>query len=124
MVKIIIATLIFIILATLFVFSNTNKPFDIRNSQVAGKGIFAVRDHKPDEQLFLAIYSDETIEPTLASKLNHCPSTSKKHNSRLEKIGDEWFMVSNRFIKKGEEITTDYNDTPDFIAKPDPNWRC
>jgi hypothetical protein len=124
MVKIIIATLIFIILATLYMFSKTSESFDIRNSQVAGVGVFAVRDHKPDEQLFLAILKDQTVEPTLGSKINHCSSASKKHNSRLEKIGDEWFMVSNRFIKKGEEITTDYNDTPDFIAKPDPNWRC
>ena len=42
----------------------------------------------------------------------------------VKKIGDEWFVVSNRAIKKGEEITSDYNDTPDFIAKPDSNWTC
>ena len=124
MVKIIIATLIFIILVTLFVFSKTSESFDIRNSQVAGVGVFAVRDHEPDEKLFLAILKDQTVEPTLGSKINHCPPTSKKLNSRVKKIGDEWFVVSNRAIKKGEEITSDYNDTPDFIAKPDSNWTC
>jgi SET domain-containing protein len=122
--KLIILGFIVVILTTLYLYINYQESFEIRKSQVEGVGVFAIKNHKPNEKLFLGIYSDKKIEPNLGGKINHCPSTSKKHNSRIEKIGDEWFVISNKDILKGEEITTDYNNTPYFISKPDKNWTC
>jgi len=102
----------------------SREAFEIRTSDVQGVGVFASQDYVAGKPLFLAIDASKTIEPTLGRKINHCPSTSPKYNSKLEKIGREWFMMSQRFIHKDEEITTDYNDTPDFILKPNPHWTC
>jgi hypothetical protein len=114
----------FLCIALAFGIVVSKEAFEVRRSEVQGVGVFAGQDYDPGEPLFLAIDASKTIEPTLGRKINHCPSTSVKYNSKLEKIGREWFMMSQRFIHKDEEITTDYNDTPDFILKPNPGWRC
>jgi len=115
--------LVLILLLALWVVS-TQEPFEIRKSPIAGVGVFAVQGYDPEEQLFLAIQADKSVDQAFGSKINHCPSASPKHNSILQKLGNEWFMVSKRAIQAGEEITTDYHDTPDFIVKPHPSWTC
>ena len=112
------------LIAVALYFLVSREAFEIRKSQVEGVGVFAGQDYDPGEPLFMAIDATHTIEPTLGRKINHCPSSSAKYNSKVEKIGHEWFMMSQRFIPKDEEITTDYNNTPDFILKPDPTWTC
>ena len=43
---------------------------------------------------------------------------------RADKTTGEWWIIAARDIDVGEELTVDYTHTPDFISKPDPNWRC
>jgi len=129
------------------------EKFENRESDIDGIGIFADKEYDADEQLFKALENDDIMnnvlvllqkEPTFfqkikdiletyvkyniitepALKLNHCPKSSSKMNTYLKKIDNGWYLFSKRKILIGEELTVDYNDTPYYIAKPDPNWEC
>lgn len=110
-----------------------NSPdFTIRESPIQGVGLYTKRDRAKDERLFVAINS-MNIVTSIGSKINHCPrkgSSSKSviPNTNLSNTPDqvtgEWWIIAARNIAAGEELTVDYTNTPDFIKKPDPNWRC
>lgn len=73
-----ITGLILFFIFALYLSFGTKESFEIKNSQVNGVGVFATKDYEPNEKLFLAINRDKIIEETLGSKINHCPSSSKK----------------------------------------------
>lgn len=106
--------------------------FTIGESDIQGLGLFTKRSHSKGDRLFVAINPDETVTP-IGSKINHCPGKSSSAiavipNTYLstspDKATGEWWIIARRNIDVGEELTVDYTDTPDFIHKPDPNWRC
>lgn len=43
-------------------------------------------------------------------------------NTKLIKVGNEWYIYSSKKILKGEELTVDYVKTSDFINKPDEDY--
>lgn len=114
-----------------------NSPdFTIGQSRIQGLGLFTKRRRMKGERIFVAIRADETVTP-IGSKINHCPG--KEHDginpslhvlpntylsSTPDKATGEWWIIALRNIDAGEELTVDYIHTPDFILKPDPNWRC
>jgi len=87
-------------------------------SKINGIGLFATKNYSPNKTLFRAV-DNHSITRT-GSLINH----SWTPNTKLVKVGpnETYDIVSNRPIKINEELTVDYRDTPDFIAKPDPNW--
>ena len=110
--------------------------FTIAPSQIQGLGLFTKRHRKKGERLFVAINPDETVTP-IGSKINHCPRKDQDGfippqsvlpNTYLstspDKTTGEWWIIALRNINAHEELTVDYTHTPDFINKPDPNWRC
>ena len=110
--------------------------FTIGPSKIQGLGLFTKRSRKKGERLFVAITPDETVTP-IGGKINHCPGKDRDGfiplrsvlpNTYLsttpDKTTGEWWIIADKDIKAGEELTMDYTYTPDFISKPDPNWRC
>ena len=109
--------------------------FIIGESRIQGLGLFTKRSRVKGERLFVAINADETVTP-IGGKINHCPSkvaagsgsSAVLPNTYLsatpDKTTGEWCIIALRNIDAGEELTVDYTNTPDFIHKPDPNWRC
>ena len=110
-----------------------NPDFVIGESKIQGLGLFSKRPRAKGERLFVAIDSNEVVTP-IGSKINHCPgknvdaAQSILPNTYLsenpDKTTGKWWIISLRNIDAGEELTVDYNNTPDFITKPDPRWRC
>jgi SET domain-containing protein len=53
--------------------------------------------------------------------INHCLNSNtnlvKPNNSNI------FWMVASKDIKKGDEITADYNKTPYYISKPKPYYK-
>lgn len=92
-------------------------------SDIHGNGAFASEDIPEGEYIDMVITrmnaggmmgGDKT---ELAEFLNH----QSKPNGRIEKVpstNDQYYLKSTDSIPSGSEITMDYNDTPDFIAKP------
>ncbi len=107
--------------------------FTIGKSRIQGVGLFTKRARVKGERLFVAIGADETVTP-IGSKINHCPGKdvdpvrSVLPNTYLsdapDKTTGEWWIIALRNINVGEELTVDYNGTPDFIRKPEPGWKC
>ena len=110
--------------------------FTIGTSKIQGLGLFTKRSRSKGERLFVAINPDETVTP-IGGKINHCPGKDRDGfipprsvlpNTYLsttpDKTTGEWWIIAMRNIDAGEELTVDYTHTPDFISKPDPNWRC
>lgn len=110
-----------------------NSPeFTIGESPIQGLGLFTKRRRVKDERLFVSINADETVT-LIGSKINHCPGKSSSARAVIpntylsttpDKATGEWWIIAGRNIDAGEELTVDYTHTPDFISKPDPNWKC
>jgi hypothetical protein len=115
-----------------------NSPdFTIGESHIQGIGIFTKRPRANGERLFVAVDTNEKVTP-IGSKINHCPSMKTISatgrvapantilpNTYLSPHADsEWWIMAARDLNIGEELTADYNYTPDFIQKPDPDWKC
>jgi hypothetical protein len=109
--------------------------FTIGESHIQGLGLFTKRSRVKGERLFVAINADETVTP-IGGKINHCPSKASVGGGRTavlpntylsatpDKTTGEWWIIALRDIAAGEELTVDYTNTPDFIHKPDHNWKC
>lgn len=110
--------------------------FTIDESNIQGLGLFTKRSRRKGERLFVAINPDDTVT-LIGGKINHCPGKDRDGvvpprsvlpNTYLsttpDKTTGEWWIIAARNIDAGEELTVDYTYTPDFIRKPDPNWRC
>jgi hypothetical protein len=112
--------IILVIIILLFLFlSNKKEQFIVKPSRIQGVGLFAEQDYSPNTKLFKAIDNNKKVT-YLGGKINHC----NKPNTYLLKENNEWFVYSKQYIKKNDELIIDYNNTPDFIKKPNPEWKC
>ena len=108
-----------IILILTCIYFTREEHFQISKSRIHGVGLFTRKSYEINEEILLAIKDDHTITD-LCKKVNHC----NHPNSALKRKYGGWYLYSIKNIKKGEEITADYNNTPSFIKKPDVSWKC
>lgn len=91
-------------------------------SKIEGEGVFAETDIPKNINIGKAIAKNEISWPFVTEfggKINH----SYQPNTNLVEYKDEYYLVSNKFIKAGTEITADYNSTPFFIEKAKPWYK-
>ncbi len=98
----------------------TNEPYSIRNEgSVAGLGVFAEKDFSKGE--FIGVAFDDEIKiqshPQIDTRtpfgksLNH-----QKKASAIQKSENNMMKVyADRNIKKGEEVTLDYDLAPPYV---------
>ena len=92
--------------------------FFLQKSAIHGIGMFSKVHRSKGETLLHALSNDKKI--TKSGKfVNHSwtPNCDLQH---FAKRG--WWLVANRDVVSGEEITANYSKTPGFIEKPDPIW--
>jgi hypothetical protein len=114
-----------------------NSPdFTIDKSKIQGLGLFSKRIRVKGEKLFVAIDANKKVTP-IGRKINHCPGKDADGivptdsilpntvlSTQPDKTTRAWWIIADRNINVGEELTMDYTHTPKFIKKPDPSWRC
>lgn len=110
----------------------------IKKSDIDGLGVFAKIDIQPNKIIdkastihnpFSAFFTNDKVHiffneqngksylfdiSLFGSFINHQPNT--KANAKLFRIDDTYFLKTTRLIKKGEEITIDYNSLPPMFA--------
>tara|TARA_Y100000816_G_C26088034_1_gene574468 strand:- start:1111 stop:1536 length:426 start_codon:yes stop_codon:yes gene_type:complete len=98
-------------------FRNKEGLYISPDSKIHGKGLFTDRSIEKEEFIFKAINEDKSITH-YGQHINH----QKEPNTKLKEENGEYNIYSTKSIKKGEELTTDYDDTPSFISKSNPEW--
>ena len=85
------------------------------DSKIHGTGTFASRDIPSNEIVGNAFsYGNKKLTRTeLGAKVNH----QFNSNTFLKKDRDGYNLYSTKDIKRGSEVTSNYEDTPDFIDK-------
>ena len=101
-----------------------SKKYIIKKSTINGLGVFADKNIKKDEYIDFAfiLYNNNKSGKVsyFGSKINHC---SKNDNSYLKKSGNYYYLYAKKNIRKGDEITSNYNNTPKIIQKPNKNYK-
>lgn len=92
--------------------------FKVGPSKIHGKGVISTKNIKKGTKigtpLYLFMYVFPVIVEGLGRKINH----SWDANSHLVRDGNTWHLYASQNIKKNQEITLDYNQTPWFIDGP------
>lgn len=110
--------LFFILLIVIRCYYNkTNKFLYLSESKIHGNGIFTAKNIKKDNFILNAIDEQNRVT-NIGTKINH----SYNPNAILTYKINKYNLYAIRDINKNEEITANYNDTPDFINKPNPEW--
>jgi hypothetical protein len=89
----------------------------ISHSLIEGHGAFAVKEITCGEVIDTAVIEMVKIS-FFCSKINH----SWNPCAKLIKNLNNYDVVAIQNISKDQEITINYNYTPFFIQKPNPNW--
>lgn len=83
---------------------------DVKKGKILFKMRGKIKDHPT--RTSVQVGRDQHIEDTLAGHINHNCTPNAKVNRKMR------YFVSLRDIKKGEEITFDYNVNEDCMASP------
>ena len=97
----------------------TNYPLTINQSKIDGVGLFAQNFIPKNKEIFICIVNDEITR--IGSLINH---SWNPNAIVIEKNNDSYSVNSIKDIKKGEEITANYNiGTPYWTHRADNNWK-
>lgn len=90
-------------------------------SPIHGIGLFAGENIQVNDNVLLAftqINHDNCVVFFNAGYINH----SIEPNTKLMRIGRDYYLYATRPIHRGTEITCNYFDTPHCINKPEAEW--
>lgn len=95
--------------------------FEIKDSDIHGKGVFATKKIKPGHFINVALFKGESGEhdcTMFGAHINH----SYKPNARTRFEGDYYRTYSIQDIEPGDEITVDYRKNKS-LEQPEENWK-
>ena len=99
-----------------------NKKYNVDESEIQGKGVFASKDLKKGEVIGLLhdiIEMGNKYKFTELGKFHNHSDSPNCHNELVDV--NKRFLVATRDISEGEELTTDYRLQPD-LEQPIENW--
>lgn len=111
--------------------TKTPSKFHIGASKIEGRGVIASRDLKRGESVgegiqfskLLGLVKVPHITPHLGVWINHSytPTASlQKRNVGTEQ--EAWHIVANQRLRRGDELTLDYNACPWYIQGALPHY--
>lgn len=96
------------------------KNFELKDSDIHGKGVFATKKIKPGEFINVALFkghNDDFDTTMFGAHLNH----SYKPNARTRFEGNYYRTYSVGEINPGDEITVDYTKNKS-LEQPEEDW--
>lgn len=104
-----------------------NKDFQhlwkIDKSPIQGKGVFALNKISSGTKIGVGIYFQYWILPIITPEFGSMINHSYNANTKLIYDDDKWYIVSNKPILAGQELTLNYNDTPWYIQKAKSHYK-
>tara|TARA_B100000214_G_scaffold334669_1_gene277495 strand:- start:733 stop:1041 length:309 start_codon:yes stop_codon:yes gene_type:complete len=100
--------------------------YKIGTSKIHNRGIIASNNIKKGEKIGTAINNivlNGLVNLNITKNFGRLINHSWKPNSSLEYKNNTYIVIASKNIKKGDEITLDYRNTPWFILGPNPNWK-
>ena len=95
------------------------KNFEIKDSDIQGKGVFSTKKISPGEFINIALFKTDDFydTTTFGGMINHC----SKPNCRTRYEGEYYRTYATKNINPGDELTVDYslNKT---LQQPEPGW--
>ena len=91
---------------------------EIKESPIHGLGVFVTKPVKKGENIGVAIDAFKRVT-YVGSKVNH----SWNPSCVLVKNENSYHIVTAKDLSEYSEVTLDYRDTPEFIAKPEESWK-
>ena len=98
----------------------SSDKYKIKKSDINGKGVFAFKNFEKGELVGLAVTDEEALKPSstfrdarteLGRYLNH----QNKENATLKSENNTLNTYAKSTIKKGEEITVNYQKGPNYV---------
>lgn len=97
--------------------------YRIGPSRIHGQGLMAERSIVVGELIDVGIDYHlgiiPYITPHFGSWINHCQHA----NTKLTYLEGKYYIVATHLIKKGEEITVNYNQAPWYVNGPEPWYK-
>jgi len=91
-----------------------DKPWQIGDSRISGKGLLARSDIPKGTKIGVVVTNNAERITYMGSRINH----QSNCNARLvENEAKGCDLIAIKDIPQGEEITVDYKDTPWYINK-------
>ena len=98
----------------------SNGKFNVKKSDINGKGVFASKNLKKGELIGTAVTDEEALKPTLPqrdarTKLGKYLNHQNKHNATLKSENNTLNIYTKSDISEGDEITVNYKKGPNYI---------
>jgi hypothetical protein len=97
--------------------------YTTKDSLIHGKGVFATQYIPQGDIIEIGIdyyYGFfPYVTPYFGSWINHCFNA----NTRLVYINDKYYVVADKNIRNGTELTINYNQTPWYIMGASPKYK-
>jgi SET domain-containing protein len=111
-----------IISGTLLTALQNPDKFYIEDSKIHGKGVFAAKDYIKDEFIEVGI-SHTMIIPSITKGFGTMINHSYQPTAYLKYANGNYNIHTLVNLKKGDEITINYNNTPWYIDGPAPHYK-
>lgn len=102
---------------------NLNSLIQVKNSKIHGLGIFSKDKINKNNKIGIGINYKFYLIPIITKNFGSLINHSYVPNCRLEYINYSYYVVANKNIKKGEELTLNYNNTPWFISNAEKHYK-
>ena len=97
-------------------------PYFVARSPIHGRGIFANRDLRKNEDVGLGIAFNLGLFPYVTERPGSLINHSYHPNTYLHWQDDGWHIHTRYAVPRGKELTVDYNNTPWYIQGPLPHY--
>jgi|TARA_Y100001951_G_scaffold94412_1_gene90861 hypothetical protein len=100
-----------------------SKKYSIGKSDIHGKGVIANKDFKKGELVGVAVTDESALQEftdpkdfrDCRTKLGKFLNHQNKHNASLKSEDNTLNIYTNSPIKKGDEITVNYQKGPNYV---------
>jgi len=95
----------------------------IGDSKIHGKGVLVTRELSPGSLVGVGIGYRMGIFPTITSDFGAWINHSYQPSCSLLFMNGNYWVVANRALEQGQEVTVDYRKTPWYVKGPQPHFK-